>query len=293
MRSIKKKIILLSILLIANFFVWSAVYYYSQEEFTKVCFLDVGQGSAVFIKTEKNQQILIDGGPDQKILEKLSRQMPFWDHTIDLIILTHSQKDHIYGLFEVLKNYQVKNILWTGATIDTSLFKQWQNLIKEEGANVKIADQGLKVYLTDNAYLAILWPPQNFLKNIKEINDTSIVSKFYSYQDTMLFTGDITSEVEYKLIDQRIDLDSDILQIPHHGSKYSSSDPFLLIVSPSLAIISAGKDNKYKFPHQEVLERLKKYDIKVLSTINEGDICLIQKKKKPFSLLNPTELKED
>ncbi|MCD6410342.1 MBL fold metallo-hydrolase [bacterium] len=293
MRSIKRRIILLLILLVSNFFVWNAVYYYSQEEFTKVCFLDVGQGSAVFIKTEKNQQILIDGGPDKKILEKLSSEMPFWDHTIDLIILTHPQKDHIYGLLEVLKNYQVKNILWTGAKTDTSLFKQWQNLIKEEGANVKIADQGLKIYLTNNAYLSILWPAQDFLQDIKEINDTSIVSKFYSYQDTILFTGDITDKIEYNLIDQRINLDSDILQIPHHGSRYSSSDPFLSVVSPSLAVISAGKNNKYKFPHQEVLERLKKYDIKVLSTINEGDICLIQKKKKPFFLLSPMELKED
>lgn len=289
----KRKALILIFLLLANFFVWHAVYYYSQEDFTKVCFFDVGQGSAVFIKTERNQQILIDGGPDNKILEKLKKEMPFWDNTIDLIILTHPQKDHIYGLLQVLKNYRVKNILWTGVDSDTSLVREWKKLIEEEGANIKMADQGLKIYLSKNSYLTVLWPDQETLKEIKEINDTSVVTKLNSYNYKILFTGDITSDTEYKLIDQNQDLKADILQIPHHGSKHSSSDPFLIMVSPELAVISAGKNNKYHFPHQEVLERLAKYDIKVLSTINYGDICLTQKKKKPFYLSSPMELKGD
>jgi len=258
------------VLVLANILVWQIVYDLSEQNLLEVCFLDVGQGSAALIKTKNNQQILIDGGPDNTILEQLRKKMSWWDKTIDLVILTHAQKDHLYGLLEVLKHYRVKNILWTGIESDTNLFQEWENLIKKEGAEIRIAKPGLKIHLSDKIFLQTLWPDQNLAPEIiKDINNTSIVLKLNSYDLQILFPGDIT--------------------VPHHGSKYSSTELFLSEVNPVLAIISAGKNNPYRFPHQEVLERLSEYDIKVLSTINNQNICLIQKKKKPFFLLSLTE----
>jgi len=278
------------VLVLANILVWQIVYDLSEQNLLEVCFLDVGQGSAALIKTKNNQQILIDGGPDNTILEQLRKKISWWDKTIDLVILTHAQKDHLYGLLEVLKHYRVKNILWTGIESDTNLFQEWENLIKKEGAEIRIAKPGLKIHLSDKIFLQTLWPDQNLAPEIiKDINNTSIVLKLNSYDLQILFPGDITKDIEYLLFEKGIDLKADVLQVPHHGSKYSSTELFLSEVNPVLAIISAGKNNPYRFPHQEVLERLSEYDIKVLSTINNQNICLIQKKKKPFFLLSLTE----
>lgn len=130
----KKIFIFLGALLILNVLAWSVVFDLSQQKFLEVDFFDVGQGDAIFIETPKGQQILIDGGPDSKILEKLGKEIPFWDRDIDLIILSHPEADHLLGLLEVLEKYKVENILWTGIKRNTSEYEEWQRLIKEEGA---------------------------------------------------------------------------------------------------------------------------------------------------------------
>ena len=121
-----KKIILVifGILIGLNILAWLAVYDLSKSQFLEVNFFDVGQGDSIFIETPQRHQILIDGGPDETILEKLGREMPFWDRTIDLIILTHPEHDHLAGLIEVLKRYKVENILWTGVSRTTSEYKE-------------------------------------------------------------------------------------------------------------------------------------------------------------------------
>ena len=124
--------IILGILLGLNALAWLAVYNLSQARLLEVDFFDTGQGDAIFIETPQNYQILIDGGPDSTILEKLNKEMPFWDRTIDLIILTHPEKDHMAGLIEVLKRYKVENILWTGIVRDTAEYKEWQKSIQKE-----------------------------------------------------------------------------------------------------------------------------------------------------------------
>ena len=136
--------IILGILLGLNILAWAAVWSLRPQGL-EVTFFDVGQGDAAFIETPQNQQILIDGGPTSIILEKLGREMPFWDRTIDLIILTHPEHDHMAGLIEVLKRYQVGNILWTGVVRDTAEYKEWQKLIKEEGAKIYIAQAGQQI----------------------------------------------------------------------------------------------------------------------------------------------------
>ena len=271
----KRKIILICGLSFLNIIVWSIIYDCGKPHSLEVTFFDVGQGDAIFIETPEGHQILIDGGPDSTILEKLAQEISFWDQTIDLIILTHAESDHLSGLIEVLKRYKVENIIWTGAEKDSTYLKEWKRLIEEEGANIKIAKQGQRI-ITQSCLINILYPFENLSgQEFKNLNDSSIVARLVFNQKSFLFSGDIYKSIENKLIENKIFLDSDVLKISHHGSKTSSSADFLEKVTPEIAVISVGKDNSYGHPHQEVLETLNKYAIKVLRTDQSEDIKII------------------
>jgi len=254
----------------------------SKAQFLEVNFFDVGQGDAIFIETLQRHQILIDGGPSSTILEKLGKEMPFWDRTIDLVVLTHPERDHMAGLLEVLKRYKVENILWTGIVRDTQEFKEWQKAIEEENANVKIAQSGQKIILSNNRsyelrqFIEVLYPVENLEgQELKNSNNTSIVSRLVFDENSFLFTGDIQKSTEKKLTEGENNLNSDILKVGHHGSKTSSSKEFIEKVSPEIAVISVGKGNSYGHPYQEVLDILGSYGIRILRTDQASDIKII------------------
>ena len=258
-----------------NIFAWSIVHDASNPDSLEVIFFDVGQGDAIFIKTAQSRQILIDGGPDSAVLEKLGREMPFWDRTIDLIVLTHPEHDHIAGLLEVLKRYEVKNILWTGVVRDTAEFREWEKLIEEENAEIITAESLLRISFS-NSYIDVLYPFEDLSgQEIKRANNTSVVAKLVCGEKSFLLTGDIEKSVEKKLLESGADIDSDVLKVAHHGSKTSSAEEFVEKVSPEIAVISAGKQNAFGHPHPETLETLSKYGINVLRTDELGDVKIL------------------
>jgi len=272
-----KKLIfwILVTLFCVNVFTWSVVYELNKTQLLEVIFFDIGQGDAIFIETPKGYQILIDGGPSSVILEKLGKEMPFWDRTIDLVILTHPEHDHISGLIEVLKRYEVDYILWTGVLRDTGEYKEWKRLIEEEIVQVKIAKADQKIFFSET-FLDVLYPFEDLEgKDFKNTNNTSIALRLVFNNHSFIFTGDLYKSVERKLIDRGLYLDSNVLKVGHHGSKTSSCEEFLEKVKPEIAVISAGKENPYNHPHPEVLEVLDKYDITVLRTDIDGDIKII------------------
>lgn len=264
---------LLFILLFLNILALSLILFLSSNAYLRVSFFDVGQGDSIFIQTPQNHQILIDGGPSySKVLDGLSSEMSFWDKEIDLIILTHPESDHISGLLSVLENYKIDNILWTGIEKDGEKVKTWERMINEEGANIYYANFGDKVVMND-IVLEIISPKESLKgEYFKESNDTAVVSKLYYKNSTFLFTGDISSKMEKKLLENNID--SDVLKIAHHGSKYSTSQEFLDEVSPLLSVIQVGK-NSYGHPTEEVLTRLNNSGIKVLRNDTNGNIKII------------------
>jgi len=269
----------LGLLFFLNVSAWLAVYDLNKPQLLEVNFFDVGQGEAIFIETPSRHQILIDGGPSSLILEKLAESLPFWDRTIDLIILTHPEHDHLAGLIEVLKRYKVENILWTGIVRDTSEYDEWVKLIKNEGAKIKIAQASQRINLSTyevNRHIDILYPFENLEgQEFENSNNTSIVAKLIFGENSFLFTGDAYQSVEKKLVSRGWGLNSDVLKVGHHGSKTSTSEEFIKQVSPEIAVISVGKDNPYQHPHQETLDTLEKYGIKILRTDKEGDIKII------------------
>ena len=268
-----------SFLILFNILAWWVVYNLSQPQFLEVTFFDVGQGDAIFIETPKSHQILIDGGPDATVLEKLNEEMPFWDNTLDLVILTHPEHDHYGGLIMVLERYKVKNILWTGVLRDTAEYKEWEEVLERENANIIIAKTGQRITWLrsdSNQYMEVLFPFENFKdKIVKDINNTSIITKLIFGENYFLFTGDAYKSVEKELVDRGLNVDSDILKVGHHGSKTSSDEDFIREVSPDVAVISCGKDNPYGHPHPETLETLEKYGINVLRTDLNGNIKMV------------------
>ncbi len=270
--TMKKIAVIFGVLIVFNILAWLAVFGLRQS-CLEVTFFDVGQGDSIFIETPQNHQILIDGGPTAVILEKLGKAMPFWDRTLDLVVLTHPDYDHLAGLIDVLERYRVENILWTGVLADTAEFKEWQGLIQEEGAHIYVARAGQRIK-SSGTVLELLHPFESLEgKTVKNTNNTSIIARLVFGDDTFLFTGDAYQTVERELIGRGAEIDADVLKVGHHGSKNSSTREFIGVVSPEIAVISVGKDSKYGHPHQETLESLA--GAEVLRTDEAGDIKIV------------------
>ena len=219
-----------------------------------IYFLDVGQGDATFVKTPFGHQILIDGGPNNYVIEELGKVMPFFDKTIDLVVLTHPHADHIDGMVEVLKRFEVENVLMTGVYSGDSTYLEFLRVIEEQGVRVFFGEED---FVFGDVELDVLYPIESFYgKSFDNINNSSVVVEI-SYEDVgILITGDLEIEGETELAESGLLNDVDILQAGHHGSKTASSLPFLAKISPEIAVISCGKDNKFGHPHIEVLENL-------------------------------------
>jgi competence protein ComEC len=271
---------ILFLLVSLNVFAWMVVFDLVKSRFLEISFFNVGQGDAIFIVTPQQHQILIDGGPDTTILEELGGEMPFYDRSIDLIVLTHPEHDHMAGLIEVLKRYEVENILWTGVLRDTAEFQEWERALKTGEAKIKIARAGQKIVWSskneDQGFVDIFFPLESLEgSTVKNTNNTSIVAKLTFKEKSFLFTGDAYKSVERKLLEEPIELSSEILKVGHHGSKTSTSEEFLREVLPQIAVISVGSNNSYGHPHPETLAVLKEYDINVLRTDQEGNIKIL------------------
>lgn len=250
-----------------------------------VNFFDVGQGDAALIKTGANQYILIDGGPDTKIIEKLGERLPPYQKKLDLVILTHPHADHVTGLVEVLERYQVDKIFFTGQVHTAPDYIKFLEIIKEKQISAEIVFRGEEVVFDEKTKMKIFWPPQELTgqqlieetgrdSEKADLNETSIISKIIFQNTSFLFTGDAGEETEKVLLAQGADLSADVLKIGHHGSASATSKEFLKAAQPQFAVISAGKKNKFGHPSQRVLRRLERIGVQILRTDQDGDIQL-------------------
>ncbi|MDP3900960.1 MAG: MBL fold metallo-hydrolase [bacterium] len=239
----------------------------------KIVFFDVGQGDSIFIESSSGHQILIDGGPGSQVLQNLSRQLPFWDRSLDLIILTHPDYDHISGLIDVLKRYKVDSVLWNGVVRETAEWDAWDEELNGV-ERVAIAEAGQRV-AWDGFSLEILHPFEIREGEVMtQSNDSSIVALLTGGKRSILLTGDISGTVERDIALAYPDLRADILKVAHHGSAFSSTPIFLRTVLPFLAVIEVGEGNSYGHPAPPVLALFAQYGIQVLRTDEEGDISL-------------------
>ena len=224
----------------------------------RVVFADVGQGDMTVITTPSGRTIVVDGGPDlERAVQVLDGQMPFWKRTLSLVILSHPHSDHVSGLSEVLRRYDVERILGSRSEYESADYMAWSRLADSEGAQLLEAPPGTRLSFDDGVELHVL-APQNAGAGAKsiDVNDASVVVRVVYGNARFLLTGDVFREGERWLLGSGQILDSDVLKVAHHGSDTSSSAPFLSAVSPRAAVISAGQDNRFGHPDPEVVERL-------------------------------------
>jgi len=244
------------------------------DSFVRIYFLDVGQGDSIFIQNFNGNQVLIDGGPDDKVLEQLAKIIPFNDRSIDLVVLTHPHSDHITGLIDVLKRYKVDQILENNYPYKAAEYDEWNKL--KAGSIVTEAVAGEIIDLGGGARLRVIFPTATETGQYSSNpNNTSVVMKLEYGGELILFTGDIEAQVEKKLVLTGSELDSDFLKIAHHGSKTSSTQEFLDAVSPEAAFIEVGSDNTFGHPAPSTIDRLEKAGIKYYRTDTNGTIELL------------------
>ena len=262
-----------AVFLITNLVVWSDLAKDRQNDFVRMEFFDVGQGDGIYIRTPQGNDIVVDGGPGDVMLSKLGQALPFYDRTIELIILTHPHADHVSGLVEVLKRYEVSQVVLPEAVYDSEVYKEFLDLLKQKHISVAQPRLGQRIFLDEQTVFDVLYPVlPRFAKLPSDINDVSIVGRLSFGGQHVLFTGDAGQDIEQLLLALKLPLDATILKIGHHGSRHSSALEFISAVSPAYSVISVGADNRYGHPHPEVLAALKKVGIGILRTDQEGDV---------------------
>ena len=263
---------------------------------------DVGQGDAAYIRFPSGQDMIIDGGPNNAIISCLSRYMPFWDRTIDLVLVTHPQKDHFYGYIAVLQRYNVKQFIQSEVSNDIDEYKKLMSIIQNKKIPIRYPTSDDRIIVSDVS-LTFLWPTvaqiahrkdllarsvdtsQNAVLGVEsdDFNDYCLVFLLSYGNFQALFTGDADTRVEssylgYPLPDRQLEL----LKVPHHGSKTSMSTSYVDWIFPkldlksqaSIAVISVGKNN-YGHPSLDTVSLLEQSGVSVYQTKDIGDIEII------------------
>lgn len=260
-------------LIFLNFFVWYAILAEDRGGILTVSIFDIGQGDAIFIEAPNGNQILIDGGPDNKILRRLGETLPFYDRSIDTLIVSNPDKDHIAGLIDVLRRYKIDKVIEPGTVSETAVYDELKNEIEKEKADKILARRGKRLVLDgkNGVFIDILFPDRD-VPGVST-NDGSIVARLIYGGTAFLLTGDSPKTVENYLVSlDGAKLRSNVLKVGHHGSKTSTGEALLGYVLPEYAVISSGKNNKYGHPHKETTNSLQKFNIPYFNTATVGTI---------------------
>lgn len=281
----KKLVISILVLLLVSVIVILLQY---PDTKVRVITCDVGQGDGILIQ-QAFFQIVVDGGPGNRLLTCLGKHMPFWDRTIEVVILTHPQADHYEGLIPLFSRYQVKHFIASAYPGSGEHFDQLVAVVSQEpNLNITIPHQG-QILRQDELELEIIWPRTKVgnkldWKNLdkvtpsKVIDDPNIIStvgilRYKSF--SVLLTGDIGVPEEVALISNGVLTDIDVLKIAHHGSKHSSSTDFLRLVDPELVLVSVGAKNSYGHPAKDALDRVTEVNAKMYRTDEVGDVVVV------------------
>ena len=271
--------------------IWTTVIVYSDNTM-RIIACDVGQGDGILVQY-KTQQVLIDGGkPNGKIVPCLSRYMPFWDRTIEVVLLTHPQLDHFGGLIDVFQTYTVRMFLTNALDSDSQEYRVLKSLVAKSDTRVINPVRGQKIRM-GLITLDILNPTKEFLAqkttaasqvpqgeglgystSNADPNDFSLVAMVRFGEFDALFTGDIGPKISdqiARIIQENEHDPIEYLKVPHHGSKNGLSSGLLEALNPQVAVISSGKKNSYGHPHQEILTLLRDQGVSILRTDENGD----------------------
>ena len=244
--------------------------------------LDVGQGDAILLRTPKGHTALIDGGPGAtSLLNEMGERLPFWQHDLDLLVLTHPHQDHMMGLIEVLERYDVDQVLQTEFTPTLGLEGQWHYSVKSHNVPVHFPRRGEFVTFEGEPEidLSVLSPSTSEAPQVQQneqINNSSIVLRLSYGEHDILLEGDAQEEAEGEMVRlPENEIASEILKVGHHGSDTSSTPQFVNHIHPRVAIISVGADNKYGHPAGKTLQTLEEAGALIYRTDRNGTVEII------------------
>lgn len=246
--------------------------------------LDVGQGDSLFIESPTGTQILFDAGGARKLTGPLMRIMSPLDRTIDAIVITNPDSDHIGGFIDIIKDYKIGAVFSSGTLNDSKTFQNLKEEIKRQNIPDILAKKGMRLHIGDGAFIDILFPDRDV--SSWTTNDGSIVARLVYGKTSIMLTGDATKKTEKIILSENLpsQIKSNILKVGHHGSRTSSSLDFIKAVSPTFALISDGKNNKYGHPHQETLNILTQFGVEILRTDLLGTIVFKCDRIKPCEI---------
>lgn len=256
--------------------VWSVVYAQtpSGSGVLTLSVLDVGQGDALYVESPTGVQLLVDAGPDEAVLYALPEVMPSLDRTLDAVIATHPDADHIAGVSSVLERYEVGLYISPGIAKTAATAKTLEATIDEKNIPRLLARRGMTFDVGGGASLEILYPDHD-VSNLpnEKVNEGGIVARVRYGTTEALLMADVGKGVETRLLElEGEDIDSDILKLGHHGSKYSSAQTFVSAVSPDVALISVGADNSYGHPAPQTLSTLRNAGAQIFRTDEKGTV---------------------
>lgn len=225
-----------------------------------IYFLDVDQGDSIFIKTNQNHKILIDGGPRDLVLGEIGEVMPFFDKKIDFVVLTHPHADHLEGLVEVLKRFKVGMVLINGVNTPDDTYKEFLKECSNKNIPIQIAERK-NDFIFGEVILDVLYPFESIAgETYENLNNSSIGINVLFENKQILLLGDLEKEKEAELLKKPLPYNIDIYKVSHHGSRTASSIQFLSKILPKIAVIQVGENNKFKHPHPETIRNLNRVD---------------------------------
>ncbi|MDL1962965.1 MAG: MBL fold metallo-hydrolase, partial [Deltaproteobacteria bacterium] len=251
----------------------------------RITIIDVGQGSSALVEMPEGFNLLIDGGgfSDNSVFDVGANIVAplLWRKkikTIDTLILSHPNSDHLNGLLYIAENFTVKRVWANYDTADTVGYRKFMEIIKKKGIHLPEFKDIARTHIINGAQLKLLYPTDDYMDNNKKrlnLNNNSLVIKVKFGSKSFLFPGDIMAEAEKELVViSGEDLSSNVLIAPHHGSKTSSSECFIDFVNPEIVIFSSGWKNRYRFPHQSVLKKYRDRGCRILRTDSHGAVTI-------------------
>lgn len=229
-----------------------------------IWFFDIGQGDAALIQTGSTQ-ILIDGGPTGKLVEKIGRVVPFWDQYIEYTFMSHPHADHYVGFLPLAEHYDLGEVYVAPQEYASQTYQVFVDTHEE-----RVLMAGDELELASNITARILSPHHEDLRSYEDPNDGSVIMLLDMYGTKILFTGDAGIEQEKEILAELGDID--VLKVGHHGSYTSTSRELLEVTQPEEAVMSLGFENEYNHPHAVILNRLQEFGARIWRTDQDGDV---------------------
>lgn len=250
----------------------------NRPDYLEIRFFDIGQGDASWLRLPGGAQVLIDGGPDNLVLQRLGAAQPYFQRSLAYVIVSHYHADHIAGLIEVLKRQTVERLLYAPSPHASYLWNELLSTARDRGVEIVAIENRARIELAPDCRFHLLNPVS---LGVPADENNSLVVKLDCLGQEVLWSGDNNIKVEEFIIASGWDVSANILKASHHGSRTANGRPWLAAVNPRWLVIPAGTDNRFGHPHQEVLDRAQELGISLLPTAQSEAGSLIWRLKRP------------